>query len=240
MEGITGRISKAGLVALAFCVGMAESAEAQWFQGSGYLATGVSSTATGELDDLLAARGYPRFGRAAASISIGAYATVARRVLLGGEWNGIIKGTREHQGRTMFLGGGYGTLGVGYAVNVSPRMRLYPRLGIGGGGLGLTFGSVEPSVGFDAVLNDPDGQADLTRGFQPSLTRGHAAVDLGAGAEFLPSRSGRGTLIGLRLGYVLAPSSSSWELNKRSVSGGPPATIAGPYIRILLGAVARR
>lgn len=61
-------------------------------------------------------------------------------------------------------------------------------------------------------------------------------VDLGAGAEFLPSRNGRGTLIGVRFGYVFAPSPTSWQMNHCAVSDGPAATIAGPYIRMVIGA----
>lgn len=230
----------AGLVALALSLGGAQDARAQWFQGAGYFAAGVSGTATSELDDRLAARGYPTFGRPAVQISLGAYMTVASRLMLGGEWTGLIKGTREHEGRTMWLGGGYGTLGAGYVVNVSPRARVYPRLGLGVGGLGLTFETVEDTVGFDEVLTDPDRQADLTRGFHPTLTREHAVVDLGAGAEFLPGGTGRGTMVGLRLGYVLAPSTTSWKLNHRPVRGGPASTFAGPYIRMTIGAAGWR
>jgi hypothetical protein len=240
MSGVARRITRSALVLLALGAIGTESARAQWFNGGGYIGIGLARTATGELDDALEASGYPAFGPAAVGVGIGAYMTVANRVLLGAEWNGIIKGNQEHQGRKVFLGGGYGTLGAGYAVNVSPRLRIYPRLGLGGGGLGLTFESIEPSVGFDDVLDDPDAQADLTRGFQPSLTREHGVVDVGAGAEFLPSRNGRGTLLGLRLGVVLAPSSGSWRLNQRHVTGGPAATIAGPYIRMVFGAGAWR
>jgi hypothetical protein len=240
MSRITRIVVRSGLAVLSLVVSTAPSAGAQWFNGGGYIGLGVARTATGELDEALEASGYPAFGRGAAAVGIGAYMTVANKVLLGGEWNGIIKGNQEHQGRAMFLGGGYGTLGAGYVVNVSPRLRVYPRLGLGGGGLGLTFDSVEPSLGFDEVLDDPDGQAAQTEPFQPSLSRGHGVVDVGAGAEFLPSRNGRGTLLGVRFGVVLASSSGSWEFRNRQVTGGPAATIAGPYIRLVFGAGAWR
>lgn len=240
MSAMTRHTAWTGLFALAMCAPGAEPVDAQWFKGAGYVSGGITGTATSELDEQLAAQGYPNFGRRAVAISVGAYATVANRLILGGEWTGLIKGEQEHEGRTMWLGGGYGTLGVGYAVDVSSRVRVYPRLGVGAGGLGLSFESAEETVGFDEVLTDPDTEADLTRGFQPSLTRGYGVMDLGAGAEFLPARNGRGMLIGLRLGYVIAPSSTRWELNKRPVSGGPSASMAGPYIRLLIGAAGWR
>jgi hypothetical protein len=240
MARIARQVAMSGLAALALCVGGTDPVEAQWFQGAGYFSAGVARTATGELDDLLAARGYPRFGRSAVSVSIGGYATVASRAMFGFEWNGIIKGQQEHQGRSVFLGGGYATLGAGYAMNVSPRVRVYPRVGLGVGGLGLSFETTEASVGFDEALADPDGQADLSRGFNPSLTREHEVLDVGAGAEFLPSRNGRGTLIGLRLGVMIASDPNNWRLNRRPVTGGPAATMAGPYFRIVIGAGAWR
>jgi hypothetical protein len=165
---------------------------------------------------------------------------MGKGLLLGSEWTGLIKGSQEHNGRTVWLGGGYGTLGAAYAIAVSPRVRVYPRIGLGAGGLGLTFESIEDTVAFDDVLADPDAEAGLTRGFQPTLTRSHAVIDIGGAAEFLPSRSGRGALMGVRIGYVIAPATSDWELNHRPVSNGPGATIGGPYIRFTLGVGAWR
>jgi hypothetical protein len=224
-----------GLIVLALCASVAGTARAQWFQGAGYFGLGPAATATNDLDDLLASRGYPRFGRSAVNVGIGGYATVASRAMFGFEWNGIIKGEQEHQGRTVFLGGGYGTLGLACAFQLSPRLRVYPRLGLGIGGLGLSFETGEDTVEFNEVLEDPDREADLSRGFYPSLTREHGVMDVGAGAEFLPSRGGRGPLIGLRLGYVVGGSQTNWRLNRRAVSGGPAAAVAGPYMRMVIG-----
>lgn len=228
-------------VAVAVIICGAEPVETQWFQGAGYIGAGCAGTATGELDDVLSARGYPTFGRSSVILGIGMYGTIDNRVMLGGEWNGLIKGNREHEGRTVYLGGGYGTLGIGYAVNMSRRLRVYPRVGVGVGGFGLVFETREDTVNFDDALADPDGYAEMSRGYLPSFNREHGVVDVGAGLEYMPTRSGRGTFIGLRLGYLFASSSdTAWEFNKRPVTGGPPASVAGPYIRMVLGAGARR
>ena len=228
------------LMAVVLCLGTAHPAAAQWFHGAGYIAAGAARTATGSLDDQLAAQQYPRFGPGAGMVGIGGYATIANRLMLGAEWNGVIKGDQKRQGRTIWLGGGYGTLGAGYAFQTSARTRIIPRIGLGVGGLGLTFDSAEDSVGFDDVLTNPDTEVDQTRPFQPTLTRDHSVIDVGFGAEWLPSRSGRGTFVGLRFGYVVAPSTNGWRFNHRPVRGGPDATIAGPYIRLTLGAAAWR
>ena len=74
------------------------------------------------------------------------------------------------------------------------------------------------------------------------LSRGGLVVDLGGGAELLPGGRGRGPLIGVRLGYLVARfgSGSNWQLYDRTATGGPAATIAGPYVRVVVGAAWRR
>lgn len=241
MAGIRRRAVGAGLLALVLGAGGAEAAGAQegGVRGAlvGYFAAGVSRIATGELDARLAARGYPAFGRTAAAVGVGAYGVLPGGVMLGAEWNGLIMGEEEaYEGREVGLGGGYGTLGVGYAVELSPRVRVYPRLGFGGGGMGLWIEREGDAVGFDEVLAEPErhaARADSARA--TVLSHGSAVVDLGAGAELLPGGWGRGLLVGVRLGWLAAPSTARWGLYERSVSGGPAASVAGPYLRVVVG-----
>jgi len=47
-------------------------------------------------------------------------------------------------------------------------------------------------------------------------------------------------MVGLRLGYLAAPFGADWELYDHTVSGGPAASIGGPYIRALIGVGWRR
>jgi hypothetical protein len=75
--------------------------------------------------------------------------------------------------------------------------------------------------------------ADSTR--EPVLGRAGGVVDIGGGAEFLPGGWGRGLLIGLRAGYLLAPPNARWDFYDRLVTGGPSASIGGPYLRITIG-----
>lgn len=205
--------------------------------GAAFLGAGVSGVGTGDLDDRLAAHGYPTFGRAATGITLGAYHILAGGLTVGGEWHGLIIGDAAHQGRDVGIGGGYGTLGLGYMFELSPRTRVYPRIGIGGGALGLWLES-DSVAGFDDVLADPGPVPDRDR--QPVLSRGSVVMDLGVGAELLPGGVGRGLMIGLRVGYLAAPSSTDWHLYDTDVSGGPTVTLAGPYIRGVVGIGRRR
>jgi len=205
--------------------------------GAEFVGAGVSRLATGELDGRLAAQGYPTFGRTPLALSLGGHRILSSRLMLGAEWHGIIHGNEEHEGREVGLGGGYGTLALGYAVELSPRARVYPRLGLGGGGMGVWIETPRDAVGFDEVLGDPDSHQDHVVGpdRQTTLSTGGMVVDLGAGGELLSRRGGRGPMIGLRLGYLAMPFRPSWRQFERPVSGGPRATLAGPYVRVVIG-----
>jgi hypothetical protein len=227
-------------LALGACLANAADAQGRILGGPGaeYVAAGVSRLSTGALDDRLAARGYPTFGRGAFALSLGGYRILPRGVTLGAEWHGVIQGDEAHAGRTVGLGGGYATVGVGYAAQLSPRVRLHPRLGVGVGGLGLWTEPEEgAAVGFDEVLADPDRYAGAPgeRDRETVLSHAGLAVDLGAGAELLARRRGRGPLVGVRLGYLAMPFAPEWRLGDRRVSGGPSATLAGPYVRVMVG-----
>lgn len=236
MTGFARRITAAALAALALGAAGAGPAEGQQRllgPGAAFISAGVSGIATGELDDRLAARGYPTFGRTATSLGFGAHRVLRSGVMLGGEFNGLVIGEETHLGRDVGLGGGYATLGVGYAVQLSRRARVYPRLGLGPGGMALWIETGADTVGFDEVLADPRPLP----GRQPVLSRDGVVLDLGAGAEFLPGGRGRGPLIGLRLGYLLAAfgSGSDWQLYEYTAGDGPAASIAGPYLRVVVG-----
>lgn len=228
MRGIALRTTMAGLLALAFCLAGTASVEAQadfLGPGAGFIAVGASGIATGELDDWLSERGYPTFGGTAVTVGLGGYRILASGVMLGAEFNGLIVGEEPHEGREVGLGGGFATLGAGYMVNLSPRARVYPRLGVGVGGMGL-WAESRDSVDFEDVLEGPVADRETV------LNRAGMVVDLGAGAELLPGGR-RGPLIGLRAGYLALPFNPDWVTSYgHPVRGGPEASIAGPYVRV--------
>ena len=240
MGRIERRLTGAVVLALALGAGGVQPMQAQGQElfgaGAAYLGIGASGIGTAELDDRLADRGYPTFGSSALAVNIGAHIILPGGLIGGAEWHGLIIGDAAHQGRDVGIGGGYGTLGLGYVVELSPRVRIYPRLGLGGGGMGLWIQS-DSVVGFDDVLADPQ-PVDRLR--QPVLSTVTGVVDLGFGAEMLPGGWARGLMVGLRLGYLAAPFDADWELFDHTVSGGPGASIRGPYIRALIGVGWRR
>ena len=223
------------LAALAIALIPALSASAQQAllgPGAAFVSIGVAQVATRQLDDRLAANGYPTFGQTATTVGIGAYRVVKTNLLLGGEFNGLVIGDETHLGRIVGEGGGYATLGVGYVTQVSPRLRIYPRLGLGAGGIALWIKRADTTT-FDNVLANPTPPSEPLR----VLSRDGGVVDFGAGLEFFPRGRASGALIGVRLGYLLASfgSESSWQLTDGAALGGPSASITGPYVRVLLG-----
>jgi hypothetical protein len=199
--------------------------------GAAFIGAGVSHTRTTELDERLAAHGYPTFGRNPFTINLGAYRILSSRVLLGFEGNGLVFGEKSDEGGDVGTGGGYATLGVGYMLQLSPRIRAYPRLGIGAGGMGMWIENDADSIPFDDVLANPRRGSNK----ETILSRDGFVADVGAGVEFLRARRS-GAMLGLRVGYLIAPFSSAWDLvDTGKASSGPDATIAGPYIKVLIG-----
>lgn len=195
--------------------------------GAWFLGIGGSGVEIGDVNRRLDALGYPTFGRTMLTLGGGGYGVTAGGILLGGEGYGLLSGEEAHQGRSVSLRGGYGLFNLGYRVRLAPRLGAYPLLGIGAGAIGLRVGSRPTDDAFEGVLGAPDRQARLTR---RSLL-----LSLGAGAEYRPTTLGRGFLIGVRAGYLFAPSSGSWRLDDHPIAAGPDASLAGPYIRLMIG-----
>jgi hypothetical protein len=200
--------------------------------GAAFVAAGASVLDVASLDGALAAQGYPTFGRTALALGGGAYRVLPGGLMIGLEGHGLSLGEEAHDGRSVSLAGGYGTFRVGYLLAEAGRGRVYPSVGIGGGGLTLMVGSRPSSESFDDVLANPNRQAMLAR---PALV-----LDLGAGAEVMPGGGARGAILGLRAGYLFAPAHGAWRQEGFVVSGGPEASLAGPYVRATLGSGRRR
>lgn len=196
--------------------------------GAGFFAVGGHEAALDNVNTRLRAAGYPAVSTTLVAVGGGGYGVVADRFLVGGEGYGLVGPSRTAGGRTITAGGGYGVFTFGYQFRPTPRWRLHPLLGVGGGGVQLKIGSAG-AADFDDVLRDPDRSA--------TVTRGSLLVSLGAGAEyrFLGAPNNGGLQVGLRAGYVWAPSGAEWELDGESLAGGPDATLSGPYVRIHVG-----
>jgi len=244
MVGVTYRFALTGLFALMTAAGSAGAASAQASllgAGAAYLSGGVAGIDADELNERLDANGYPTFGTSAAVLGIGAYRLFSNGLMCGFEGNGLGVGEEESIRGDIGLGGGYATLGIGYAFALPHRMRVYPRIGIGAGGMGLSFESEEDTVDFDDVLANPQPAPDVD---EPVLSIDGLVIDVGGGVEFTPMRRGSGPLISVRAGYLYAPFDDHWNVIRGSsssdVTNGPDASISGFYVRVVVGGAWRR
>ena len=121
---------------------------------------------------------------------------------------------------------------MGYVVYSRGGLRVFPFLGIGGGGVNMRVVEKGTVPTFDEVLDDPRREVVLSTGsilFQVAL-----GVDY-----FLPvggDEGGKGGLFfGLRAGYTFAPSKADWKMWDRDVLKGPDVRLIGPYVCLMFG-----
>lgn len=196
--------------------------------GAGFFAIGIHSIDIASLNTRLDNAGYPTFASTTVSIGGGGYGVV-NRILLGGEGHALLTGDKGVNGRDVSVGAGYGLFTLGYLFQPSSSLRVYPQLGFGGGGLELEIGSQGDAQEFDDVLDAPNRSA--------TVGRASLLVRLGAGLEYEfsgPDETG-GFRLGLRAGYMLAPVHSDWTLDETTLSGGPDATLQGPFLHLTIG-----
>ncbi|RMF62494.1 MAG: hypothetical protein D6743_12075 [Calditrichaeota bacterium] len=200
--------------------------------GSGYFMVGGHQLRLSALNAALSRHGYPTFSQGFVSLGGGGYGFF-NRLMVGGEGHGLLSpdGSRRRGDFKTSLTAGYGFFDLGYLIVADGPMRVYPVFGFGGGGLSLKIRPTE-SLTFDDVLSDPRRGA--------TLSTGGLLLNLGFGAEyaFYTGEDGayrRGLVVGLRVGYVLAPVKGDWSLEGLDVGGGPDLGITGPYVRLLFG-----
>jgi hypothetical protein len=195
--------------------------------GGGFFAVGVHAADLTSLNDRLQQTGYTTFPSEMVAVGGGGYGLVSGRMMLGGEGYGLLLPSREGQGRTVSVEGGYGLFTLGYPFRPARGLQIHPLVGIGGGGLSLDIGSAEADQ-FEDVLKDPNRSA--------SLTKASVLMSVGAGLEYrFQNRETGGLQIGLRGGYLLSPYNTDWSISGRPLSDGPEASLQGPFLRVFLG-----
>jgi len=220
--------------------GLADPAEAQRTRGheardgAAFLSVGWQRMDLGELNLRLTAAGYPTFDEQRLTLGGGAY-SFRDRVVLGAEGHAVVgpgETTLDGNHRTR-LTGGIGTVHLGYTVVRTPRLRIHPMIGLGGAGATLDIvDRTAPS--FDDVLAQPGRNA--------RLVSGSLILDASVGStirltDSVRPRGGRGGLaLGVRAGHGFAPFAGEWRMESgNDVAGGPEVTLAGPYVRVMVG-----
>jgi len=203
--------------------------------GAGGFIFGANRVDFGGLNDKLKAKGFEELEARSLILGGGGYG-ISGRVVLGGEGAGFAQDVSSDTLKAS-VGGGYGFFDVGYVVYSKGGLRVFPLLGIGGGGISLKIAEKGDVPTFDQVLDDPGREVRLSAGgflFQLAL-----GVDY-----FIPvggDENGKGGLFfGLRAGYVFSPAKADWKMEDRDVLGGPDVRLTGPYVCLMFGGVGGR
>ncbi len=241
------------MLALAFLAAESSGVAAQEGPaGRGAFQIGWHAPDIDGLNSSLSDAGFPTFDDAG-FLTLGGFGfgTVGR-VIIGGEGHGFLpreEDTADGVYRSR-LTGGYGLFNLGYVAWSSPRVDVYPILGVGGGGMSLEI-IERSSPTFDDVLDDPGTSTTLTS--ETWLVSAALGVDWRFGGHDArrdrtrdrirdrdrdedDDRGRGGFFVGLRGGWMWAPGDVNWELDElNDVAGGPDTVPDGFFVRVSIG-----
>jgi len=197
--------------------------------GIGYFGVGTQGLGISGFNTALKSNAYSTFSGSALSLGGGAMA-VRGRWILGGEGETFLEKSGSGTNVQTKLSGGYWLANLGYVAFHTKKLLLYPLVGFGRGGLNFR---VKPKTipDFNTTLATPQQGA--------SLDASGWLLNVALGADYLIAREeregGPSWALGVRAGYMFAPTRPGWHLEEDKISGGPSARITGPYIRFQVG-----
>jgi hypothetical protein len=131
------------------------------------------------------------------------------------------------------LSGGLGTLDFGYLVLDKEKVKIFPLLGVGGGGYGVSIAKNQ-DISTDNIVTDP--------GREINLSKGGFLMDASINLNFIPilqydekEKTYGGFMTGLRVGYVYGLPSSNWSFAGGDISNGPNFGINMFYVKLVIG-----
>jgi len=191
--------------------------------GMGYFMFGGSIIDIKALNSRLEDKGYSKISDNFVSLGGGGH-VIIDRVIIGGEGHGLIEKEVTSESYKTYFGADYGFFNLGYIVYSIGDLRVYPLLGLGGGGMSLNIAErALPS--FDEVLNNPK------RGVE--LSTGGFLLDLALGIDYLlklgkDEKEAGGLIFGLRAGYIFAPIKGDWEMDGVNILVGLMLVLQDP------------
>jgi hypothetical protein len=198
----------------------------RFFGGSGYFSFGVSFLSLDKLNQVLGDNNRAQFQSSFLNIGGGGYGVLSK-VMIGGEGFGILSQKRDKENFRSVLSGGYGFFNLGYIIYDGEKLRFYPMVGIGGGGLNLKIFEMSEVDFKDAVKNPK-------KIFDASFSSLSVKSELGV--EYKIGRRYGGWMLGLKVGYVFSPVVGDWKLGDEVVlRNGPEVGINGFYLRLNFG-----
>ena len=155
--------------------------------------------------------------------------------IFGGYGHGLWGDQKRFQRQQITIGGGMGFFQFGYAFLATDKIKLYPFLGLGGGGMTMNVSAI-----------DRQAKDDITNGVQnnqyleTNISWGSYMFDLGVGLDYMPPSEpggpgGNGARLGLRAGYQFSPSNADFRYSGGLIDGANDFAFSGFYFRIIMG-----
>lgn len=156
------------------------------------------------------------------------------RLVVGGAGQGIIANTVQTDSLKVSLGGGMGTFDLGYLLVSKDKMKIFPMLGIGSGGYGISI-SKNHNVSLAKVAEDP--------AMEIRINKANFIVDLSINVNFIPlltededdDRDLGGPMVGFKAGALLSPKGTNWSYTGGDVTGGPAFGMNMFYFKMVVG-----
>lgn len=155
------------------------------------------------------------------------------KLVIGGSGFGIVGNDIRTDSFKVNVGGGLGTFDIGYLLVNKDKVKLFPMIGIGGGGFGVSVAK-NKSISAANASKDP--------GQEIKINAGGLVFDLSLNLNLIPvykydekDKAYGGFMTGLKIGYAYGFPTSNWSYTGGDVTGGPKFGINMFYFKLIIG-----
>lgn len=155
------------------------------------------------------------------------------KFLIGGTGYAVSSSAVKTDTMTYSPGGGIGTFDIGYLLLNRRNLKMYPMLGLGGGGYGI---QITRTGTFNA------GKIAGSPARELNISHGGFVADLSFNINLIPNvefdekeKSYGGFMCGLRLGFLFSMPHSDWTYAGGDISDGPEFCLNMLYLKLIIG-----
>jgi hypothetical protein len=155
------------------------------------------------------------------------------KLVIGGTGFTVIGDEIKTDSNRTSLSGGMGTFDFGYLIYNSSNLKIYPMVGLGGGGYGLLSTTTK---------NINANQISRNSGREISISHGSFIIDFSLNFNLMPApqfnkeeNSYGGFMTGLKLGYTYSLPNNDWRYSGGYISGGPKFGVNLFYLKLIIG-----
>ena len=178
-------------------------------------------------------KGYPQYEQlknTIGTLQFGIF-TEYDKLIIGynGNFGSSVSGDKNKKsGAINYLGGG---IDLGYSIYKTPRISLYPFVGLGYEKFKASFNKDISAIPFDTVLASNNARQNTER---PVFTNKFAVYKVGIGA-FITSKKRPKNSLGLQVGYTGSFGEKEWKINNvQSLFNSPKDKLSKIFASILI------